>query len=947
MTHEIPGYTLKREIGSGGMASVYLAVQESLDRRVALKVMSPALVADRTFTKRFLREAKTVAALNHRNIVSVFDVGVTDDQLHYFSMEFLPNGDFADRIKRGCEQKDVIRTLIAIATALGYAHEQGYVHRDVKPGNILFDPTDVPILSDFGIARAATNATRMTGTGVSVGTSHYMSPEQARGKEVDGRSDLYSLGVVAYEALTGSTPFDGEDGFAIAYSHVFDPVPRLPEAVAEWQPFIDRALAKRQDERFQSAQEMIVALRQMKAGEAIAPESAGPIHATTPVPAVGSQHKPTLQQRLAVLMATLRGVPGSKRFEFYQKLERGMMIGQHYWRVACHKAFPFLDPQQRPIAGLVGVFLLIAIVAMVANLGDDAAPETPAVADQTPAQTPAQTLADTGGEAAADADSDPPTERPAAPPAPVDRTPESGGTDPVTRRDAAIAAADDIGPTAADDVDEPAAPVIGGTDDALLVDQGDGAETPVPGAALDPEEAGFDPLTSRDGASPDGFTLGLPAETEDATGDAPAEPLDAGATEVESLLALAATDLAEDRLTTPADSNALDRYTAVLDLDPENEAAKAGLDAIVDRYFILSRAAFSRGDFPAAVRLLDRAARVGERSGSPERVDDVRQTLATQLEERADELEAAGENPTAALQALLRLRPGDEALTQRIARAGQESEPVRRFRDELSDGTSGPEMIVVSLEPFALDVDGQTLEIGESRSIAVSATEVTVAEFGRFVNATRHYSANRMAPCRERDSAWRASRRRDWSEPGFAQSDDHPVVCVTWEDATAMATWLSSETGNVYRLPTEAEWEFLAQHVTPDGATPCEADNVGDIWMKAQESGRDAVDCEDGWAYTAPVSAFPAAGDGFSGFFGNVREWTVDCWNDSRAAGSRSYSPTLSGECGKRVIKGASWYDADGFDDPAWRLGFGDDDAYNTVGFRVVRVLGENDQNAP
>ena len=135
---DIPGYVIKREIGSGGMASVHLAVQTSLEREVALKVMSPSLASDPTFSKRFLQEARMLASLAHPNIVAVYDVGVTPGQLHYFSMQYLPGGDFASRVQHGMEERDLTLTLAGVARALGYAHQRGYVHRDVAPGNILF-----------------------------------------------------------------------------------------------------------------------------------------------------------------------------------------------------------------------------------------------------------------------------------------------------------------------------------------------------------------------------------------------------------------------------------------------------------------------------------------------------------------------------------------------------------------------------------------------------------------------------------------------------------------------------------------------------------------------------------------------------------------------------------------------------------------------------------------
>ena len=198
------------------MATVYRARQVMLDRDVALKVLIPVLAADPANAQRFLQEARMLASLEHPHVVPVFDVGVTPDGSHYFSMQLLENGDFTARLQRGVSEAELVRVLTAVADALGYAHARGYVHRDVTPANVLFDAEDKPRLTDFGIARAMAATSRITASGLSVGTSHYMSPEQARGAEVDPRSDIYSLGVLCYEALTGKPPFDGEDGFAVA-----------------------------------------------------------------------------------------------------------------------------------------------------------------------------------------------------------------------------------------------------------------------------------------------------------------------------------------------------------------------------------------------------------------------------------------------------------------------------------------------------------------------------------------------------------------------------------------------------------------------------------------------------------------------------------------------------------------------------------------------------------
>ncbi|MBL0041081.1 MAG: protein kinase [Xanthomonadales bacterium] len=299
---QIPGYLIKREIGAGGMATVYLAVQTSLEREVALKVMNPAMISDPTFSRRFMQEARTLASLAHPNIVAVYDVGITDEKLHYFSMQHLPHGDFLHRIRDGIGEREVLRIIAGVGRALGYAHQRGFVHRDVAPGNVLFDVNGSPVLTDFGIARAVSKTSRITNAGVSVGTSHYMSPEQARGGDVDGRSDLYSLGAVAFEALTGHAPYEGDDGFAIAYAHVFEPIPRLPQQVQHWQPLIDRAMAKDPAQRYQNADEFLVALAEIEQ------RLPAPVDATQPISQAAVQATLNMQAPTQVMSRLAPGV---------------------------------------------------------------------------------------------------------------------------------------------------------------------------------------------------------------------------------------------------------------------------------------------------------------------------------------------------------------------------------------------------------------------------------------------------------------------------------------------------------------------------------------------------------------------------------------------------------------------------------------------------------------
>lgn len=262
---QIPGYQIERELGQGGMAIVYLALQESLHRHVALKVIKPVLTTDEEFAQRFLREGRIIAQLSDPHIVTVYDIA-SHEGTYYLSMEYLPGGTLQQRIRNGLPLPEALSIAQAIAGALHYAHRRGIIHRDIKPQNILFRENGQAVLTDFGIAKTLGANTIMTRTGLSLGTPRYMSPEQIRGQNVDARADLYSFGVLFYEMLTGNVPYNAEDSFALAMMHVTAAIPTLPPPLSRFQPLLNKLLDKDPEQRFQSGEEIITAIAASDSG---------------------------------------------------------------------------------------------------------------------------------------------------------------------------------------------------------------------------------------------------------------------------------------------------------------------------------------------------------------------------------------------------------------------------------------------------------------------------------------------------------------------------------------------------------------------------------------------------------------------------------------------------------------------------------------------------------
>jgi len=250
------GYRFVRIIGRGGMSIVYLAERLSDGLSVVLKVIDVTEINDQTLIKRFIQEAELIAGLHSPFVVKIYEHGMTRDY-GYIAMEFFPRGDLKQRMELSISPDVAFNYMIHVTYGLEAVHSIGIVHRDMKPANIMFRGDDSLALADFGISKKLEGGRELTTVGQVLGTPHYMSPEQGEGKKTDFRADLYSVGIMLYELLTGEKPFSGQTPAALIYQHVHTPIPKLPQELDHYQDIIDRALAKKPEDRYQTARDLI------------------------------------------------------------------------------------------------------------------------------------------------------------------------------------------------------------------------------------------------------------------------------------------------------------------------------------------------------------------------------------------------------------------------------------------------------------------------------------------------------------------------------------------------------------------------------------------------------------------------------------------------------------------------------------------------------------------
>lgn len=752
-----------RAIGRGGMATVYLAIQESFEREVALKIMSPQLAEEQDFSERFLREARIVSKLVHPNIVTVHDVGIENGH-HYLSMQYIDGKDLKQRLPE-LSAAQIFRALGEVAMALNYAGDKGYVHRDVKPDNIMLDSSDGrAILMDFGIARASRPDNSMTRTGTALGTPHYMSPEQARGAEVDGRSDLYSLGVLFYYLLVGQVPYEADSPVAVGIKHLTEPVPTLPAPLACYQPLINKLMAKKPEQRYQTGREVAEALQQVPQEPLAQWHSRKDFEyrsdgSDTPVRNTVTEDFGTVigDAATAVVPATRRSAPARKPPAAVKKPTDKTPAPRDSLHIPREDLEGrTTERQSRLVKPVLVLFLVLALGALAGYVlypdqflaqveraqqwleqqkgGQSVAVTPPPGAVDDRATSPGDMRADSGDQEADGAAMVP-----------------AGGADATTAADAAgVTTADGE----ANPVDDSLAPIwlqieelnsiidqqperrgelLGLYSDVLAIDANnfraiEAIDTQRQNAVAEVQQqiAGGELDAAR--ARIINLQEWFPEIEQDEAFQALTADL-RRAEDIQQLLAAAEGFLQEDKLLKPAEGNAVGSYRAVLAIDETNAAAQAGLQAVADRYRQLAEGKQKAGAYASAITLATSGLSV---MPADTNLTQLKSTLQAQLkkQQRVESLIGEAQTYTSRnilfardasaaqrLLAALKLDPGNKSARQGLQKAltSRYAEVEALLAERKFDAATGAVEEALALVPKDERLLGLLLEIESSR----------------------------------------------------------------------------------------------------------------------------------------------------------------------------------------------------------------------------------------
>lgn len=869
----IPGYRIIRKINQGGMATVYLAIQTSVGRVVALKVMSPALDGDPTFSERFQVEANIVGQLSHPHIVSIYDIG-NHEKLNYIAMDYLPDGSIHDKMLAGMSQDLALLVLKDIASALDHAHEKGYVHRDIKPENILFRDDNYAVLTDFGVARANSSSVRKTLAGTVVGTPHYMSPEQTRGKTVDARSDLYSLGIVFYEMLTGSVPYKGDEAVTIALKHLAAPIPTLPTQYIAFQPLVEKLLAKDPDQRYQQGRDLVAEIESIE----FQIRNKSGLYGTDDV---------TLAQQFFVLFKVLfrkirasirrqshhiyfylKSLRWTKESGFYRKMPKPLVYSEDL--TAQNTLIATRINQQlgqeetlwEEITGkkyrnhLIAVCVIVVGLLLMALLPNDTKeiPEIVNVDDNslTPPKNEDNTVK---------------TER-----QPTIKEPKNSPTIDITKTPVTTIPEQEI------------------TADTVRNDTLSSAE-PLDISDVNNENHGLNIVNALveqnniDDIPEQPVITALPAELE--SDDAELESIERENKEVNALtLEAPKVESAEPQEVTQKEPQPV--------LTPESQA-------VVE----IKEPTEQEKTYNFTVATTPNNARI--------RILNIREKYTQGMKLTPGRYRLEVTQP-GFLKHLRWVTLGKRNLKHTV-KLKKEHIAGNVFRHTLPNGVTGPSMVVIPKGSYimgGIEADSRPKhKVTFKRYIAVSRHEITFNDYEVFAK-----SQSMPLPG---DNRWGRGKR--------------PIINVSWDEAVLYTQWLSKQSNFTYRLPTEAEWEYIARS--------------GQITIP-QKGIKKRANCRRGClseysgmfkSKSAPVGQFEANKFGVFDTAGNVAEWVADCYKSRYDGASPAGAVVTEENCPARVVRGGSMRSKVLETSPDRRSSQPQHTLHKEIGFRVVVEL--------
>ena len=888
-------YRIIRKLGAGGMADVYLAEDKSMGREVALKVLPPEFARDPERISRFRKEVQACAKLNHPHIIPVYDVGeatIGGLHYHYYSMALLPGGDLKARIEKGVPPEQSLSLLKALAEALRYAHHKGLVHRDIKPENILFDENDRPVLTDLGIAKAIGSGTKMTGTGMSIGTPHYMSPEQARGQDVDGRSDLYALGVLLYEMLTGKVPYDAADTFAIGIAHINEPIPQLPSELNRYQGLLNTLMAKQPGERFEGAGELLEAIESLRQG--------------------GSYSAPAKTRVLPKVETSTTATPKSSTL---------------YW-----------------LLGGSGAAAMLAIGLYLSGLLDGS-PVARSVATSIATASPSASKKLATGQAILNITSEPAGAEVRLNGQLIGQTPLYRDNLPAGNHQLKVshsfyAPIEQSLSLEDNQVVSPQYQLKPGEGVITLITEPSGAWVAIDGIRIQ----GTTPLTINPVPAgersilvgKDGLSAKLSATLNHGQTLREEHSLKAGYLvqhqnqwhTPEALLSQIEADISADRLMQPEHNNALSKITALERNADFTAQATQARERIAERYLAQADQVAESGDI-ARTRQLNQNAEIAAAHYAPTQ----RQAIiskAKQIHEmhsknkRHEERMKKLANYIAHIEKLIENNKFDEAKKLSFKAAAlnvpfDQDSYLREILEAEAAYNSAPELIgnlvMIPSGVYLMGCSKNDKACGRNEKPNVEV------EISTFLLMESQVTFEMWDLCVNDDFCDYIPNDEGWGRGA------KPVINVSYYDIiNSFIPWLNQKTRRNFRLPSEYEWEYAAR--------------AGSVWRNTWgdellENMANCAECNSRWSNkeTSPIKSFPPNNFGLYDMQGNVWEWTSTCWSRSL---NLKYESVEGGSCRMASVRGGSFGSTFRGASLSFRNGMSLNLRSSTLGFRLA-----------